>query len=61
MRPLNRLHRYHWSKEIVHTRRVKNRILFSLCGLIPILFLVLIPLAACVALAFRHQDQPFQL
>ncbi|HYT37125.1 MAG TPA: hypothetical protein VEL49_08060, partial [Ktedonobacteraceae bacterium] len=42
-----RVHGYHWSKGIVHSSRVKNRTLFSLFGLVPIIFLLFIMLAAC--------------
>jgi len=47
MRLVNRLHGYHPSKEIDINYQVKNRTLFSLCGLIPIIFLVCIMLSAC--------------
>ena len=47
MRLVNRLHGYQRRKEIDHHYQVKHRILFSLCGLIPILFLVFLMLAAC--------------
>ncbi len=42
-----RVHGYHWSKGVVHNSRVKNRTLFSLFGLVPIIFLLSIMLAAC--------------
>jgi plastocyanin len=47
MRLVSRLHGYHRRKEIDPIYQVKHRILFSLCGLIPILFLVFLMLAAC--------------
>src|SRR6266496_1811896 len=47
MRLVWQRHGYHRSKGIVHSSRAKNRRLFSLCGLILIIFLVSIILAAC--------------
>src|SRR5690349_8553637 len=47
MRLVGRPHGYDRPKEIVHTNQVKNRAFFSLCGLIPMLFLGFIMLSAC--------------
>src|SRR5260370_16096137 len=47
MRLVGRLYGYHRRKEIVHNYRVKSRTLFSMIGLIPIIFLIFIMLAAC--------------
>src|SRR6266702_8130622 len=47
MRLVWQRHGYHRSKGIVHSSRAKNRRLFSLCGVTPIIFLVFIMLAAC--------------
>ena len=47
MRLVGRLHWYDRPKDIVHTNWVKHRVLFSLCGLVPMLFLGFIMLSAC--------------
>ena len=47
MRLVGRLHGHYRLTEIVHTYRVKNRTLFSLFGLVPIIFLLFIMLSAC--------------
>src|SRR5271165_252141 len=47
MRLVSRQHGYHRRKEIFHDYRVKYGTLFSLIGLMPIIFLVFIMLAAC--------------
>src|SRR5271165_2855186 len=47
MRLVSRQHWYHRRKEIIHNYRVKDGTFFSLIGLIPLVFLVFIMLAAC--------------